>query len=206
MEALYVSINPDNIDTRKIEQILDVLNNGGVVIYPTDSVYGICCSMNHRNGIEKLCRIKKIDPDKAKLTLICDSFAMVSQYTKGIDNAHFRLLKRNTPGPFTFILRAASSLPSTLGKRKTIGFRIPENKIALALVTGFGNPLISLSLHNEEDDIQEFFSDPEEIYQRYFNQVDAIVDGGMGTLHTSGIIDLTNDQVEIIREGAKELL
>jgi tRNA threonylcarbamoyl adenosine modification protein (Sua5/YciO/YrdC/YwlC family) len=206
MEASLITINPDNIDQRKIQDVLHVINSSGVIVYPTDSVYGICCNMDDKKAIEKLCRIKKIDPDKAKLTLICDSFSMVSLYSKGLDTAHYRMLKRNTPGPFTFILKASSNLPASLGKRKTIGFRIPENKIAIALVSALGKPLVSLSLHNEDDDIQEYFSDPEEIFQRYHNQVDAIIDGGIGQLFTSGIIDISNDDVEILRPGIKDLI
>ncbi len=205
MEALYIAINSENIDKRKIQEVLQVLETSGVIVYPTDTVYGICCHMDDKKAIEKLCRIKKIDPEKAKLTLICDSFSMVSQYSKGLETANYRMLKRNTPGPFTFILKASNNLPLSLGKRKTIGFRIPKNKIAIAMVEALGKPLVSLSLHNEEDDIQEYFSDPEEIFQRYHNQVDAIVDGGMGQLITSGIIDLSNDHVEILRPGIKDL-
>jgi tRNA threonylcarbamoyl adenosine modification protein (Sua5/YciO/YrdC/YwlC family) len=206
MPANFLNINPNNIDERRILQVADVLKNNGVIIYPTDSVYALACDINSKAGIEKLCRIKKIHPEKALLTMICDNLAMLAAYTKSVDTATYRLLKRNTPGPFTFILKAAGNIPNTLGKRKTIGFRIPENKISLAIIQHLSYPLLSISLHNEEDDIQEYFSDPNEIFERYEHTVDLIIDGGTGNLTASGIVDLSDGDVEMIREGVRLLV
>jgi tRNA threonylcarbamoyl adenosine modification protein (Sua5/YciO/YrdC/YwlC family) len=203
MSAIFLEINQDNIDARKIQQIVQTLQDGGVIVYPTDSVYALACDMNQRQGIEKLCRIKNIQVEKALLSFVCNDLAMVSNYSRGIDTSIYRLLKRNTPGPFTFILKAGSSVPAVMGKRKTIGFRIPENKISTAIVEQLGYPLLSISLHNEDDDILEYFSDPREIYSRYESICDLIIDGGAGKLTASGLIDLSEGTVEIIREGEK---
>lgn len=201
--AEFLEINPHNIDHRIIQNVVSSLRHDAVMVYPTDSVYALGCSMISKNGFEKICQIKKINPDKALLSFVCSDMSMVSSYSRSLDTALFRLINRNIPGPFTFILKAGGNLPSFLSKRKKIGFRIPANPIAQAIVKALELPILSISLHNEEDDIQPFFSDPREIYSKFAGQVQIIIDGGIGSLDTTGLVDLSEGYADIIREGSK---
>lgn len=202
---MFIEISPDNPDQRKIDQVVSMLKDGAVVIYPTDTVYGIACDMMNKSAIEKLCRVRGIDPNKAMLSFICKDIQQVSEYTKPLDNSVFRLMKRNLPGPFTFILEANNTVPKLVaGRKKTIGVRIPDHIVAQKMVEGLGRPLLSISLKSE-DDIVEYYTNAFEIYEEYQHHVDAVVDGGVGTLDASTVVDCTGSNPSVIREGNKPL-
>lgn len=200
---MYLEIHPDNPDIRKIKQAADILRSGGIVIYPTDTVYGLGCDIMRQDAVENICRIKRLDPDKAMLTLICKDISQVAEYAWQIDNEVFRMLKKNLPGPFTFILRSGNAVPKLFKNRKrTIGIRIPDNKIALALVEEMGRPILSTSLKlDSEEDFDIYLTDPLDLREHYDNIADLIIDGGMGGNEPSTLVDCTNDGIEIIRQG-----
>lgn len=203
---MILRIHPEDPQERLIEQAVQVLRKGGVIIYPTDTVYGIGCDVNSKKAIEQICRIKNLNPKKAEFSVICKDISDVSNYTHQIGNATFKLMKRVLPGPYTFILKAGSELPSTFrASKKTIGIRIPESKIAVALVERLGNPIISTSLNKYEDDIREYYTNPELIHERYEKVVDAVIDAGEGGVMPSTVVNVVNDEVEIIREGAGDI-
>ena len=205
---MYLEINSDNPSERKIKQAVDVLRKGGVIIYPTDTVYGLGCDIYNTKAFEKICRLKGIKPKKANFSFICNDLSHLSTFTTPIDNYTFRLLKKALPGPFTFILKANNSVPKIFkANKKTVGIRVPDNNIAQALISGLGNPIISTSLKiNDEDDFMEYLTDPSEIYDQYEKLVDMVIDGGYGSLKASTVVDLTKNEPEIIRQGAGELL
>jgi tRNA threonylcarbamoyl adenosine modification protein (Sua5/YciO/YrdC/YwlC family) len=199
---MHLRINEENINTSDIHKIVDCLKNGGVIIYPTDTVYALGCSMNSTKGVEKLCRLKKVNPEKAKFSFVFNDLSHLSEYTSPFSTATFRIIKKALPGPYTFILEANHNIPKLLKqKRKTVGIRIPKNKICQEIIQVLGNPLLSGSLHDEDDDIVEYFSDPTIIHEQFENKVDMVVDGGHGNLYPSTIIDFSSDPPEIIREG-----
>jgi tRNA threonylcarbamoyl adenosine modification protein (Sua5/YciO/YrdC/YwlC family) len=200
---MYLEIHPTNPDARKIKQAADILRGGGIVIYPTDTVYGLGCDILSYDAVEKICKIKRLDPDKAMLTLICKDISQVSEYARQIDNEVFRMLKKNLPGPFTFILRSGNSVPKLFkNKKRTIGIRIPDNKIALALVEEMGRPILSTSLKlDSEEDFDLYLTDPLDLREQYENISDLIIDGGIGGNEPSTLVDCTNDNIEIIRQG-----
>ena len=184
----------------KLQQIADVLNAGGVVIYPTDTRYAIGCHALKERAVEQVCRLKAIDPKKNRLSVICYDLSTVSEYAK-MDNATFKLLKRHLPGPFTFVLEASSRLPKIFKGRKEVGIRIPDNAIAREIVQFLGAPLLSASLPCEEEDDWAFLTDPELIAERWEDKVDMIVDGGIGSTAVTTVIDCTGDAPVIIRQG-----
>jgi tRNA threonylcarbamoyl adenosine modification protein (Sua5/YciO/YrdC/YwlC family) len=200
-------INPDNILTNDIYKVVDILKNNGVIIYPTDSVYAIACSLHSPKGIEKLSKLKKTATEKLNLTLICSDLSHLSEFTKPIPNSVFRIMKKALPGPYTFILQASSEVPKLFlkEKKKTIGIRVPDNTICREIVKMLGCPLVSTSLHNEGDEIVEYFTEPDSINLQFSEMVDAIIDGGYGNIYTTTVIDCTNDEPEIIREGLGSL-
>ncbi len=200
---MYLEIHPTNPDIRKIKLAADILRGGGIVIYPTDTVYGLGCDILSYDAVEKICKIKRLDPDKAMLTLICKDISQVSEYAWQIDNEVFRMLKKNLPGPFTFILRSGNSVPKLFkNKKRTIGIRIPDNKIALALVEEMGRPILSTSLKlDSEEDFDLYLTDPLDLREQYENISDLIIDGGIGGNEPSTLVDCTNDGIEIIRQG-----
>lgn len=203
---MLLSIHPDNPQVRKIDQVVDILKNDGVIIYPTDTVYGLGCSIHSKKAIEQICRIKNLNPKKAEFSIICKDISEVSDYTYQLSNKTFKLLKRTLPGPYTYILRANNELPSTFrASKKTIGVRIPSNDISILLAERLGNPIISTSLNKFEDDIREYYTNPELIYERYQNTVDAVIDSGPGGLEPSTIINAETDDWEIIRQGKGEI-
>lgn len=205
LPGMLLKINSDNPSERKIGQLVDILRKGGVIIYPTDTVYGLGCDIENTKAVERICRLRGLKPEKARLSFICENISQVSQYTMPIDNHLFRLMKKNLPGPFTFVLRANSSLPKLLkNRKKTVGIRIPENNIAMAIVEQLGRPILSISLKSE-DEILEYFTDPEDIFEDFKKLVDVVVDGGVGGNTPSTIVDCTEGEAEIIREGAVEL-
>lgn len=203
---MIISINPENIDPRLIEQIVTRLKKGGVIIFPTDTVYAVGCDLYNKKALNELARFKDIKLSKANFSIICADLSSLSEYVKHIDRPTYKILNKNLPGPFTFILTATNQIPRLFdSNRKEIGIRIPDNKIILAIVQELGNPIVTTSLHNEEDDIQKYYIDPTVIYEEYDNKVDLIIDGGLGKLDASAIIDCTMGEPLIIREGTKEL-
>jgi len=202
---MLLSIRTQNPDQRKINQVVDALRSGGIIIYPTDTIYGLGCDIFNKKAIEKVCRLRKLDPKKANLTIICKDISQVALYAQHIDNASFKILKRNLPGPFTFILKSSRKLPKSFdNKRKTLGIRIPDNPIALRIIEELGNPILSISLKSD-DEILEYVTDPFEIYEEFEKLVDIVVDGGMGNNVPSTVVDLSQDSLEIIREGIGQL-
>ncbi len=204
---MLLRINPDNVLTNDIYRVVDVLKNNGVIIYPTDSVYAMACSLHSPKGIEKLSKLKKTTSDKLNLTLICSDLSHLSEYTKPIPNTIFRIMKKALPGPYTFILPASNEVPKLFlkEKKKTIGIRVPDNNICSEIVKMLGCPLVSASLHNENDEVVEYFTEPETIQLQFENIVDAIIDGGYGNIYTTTVIDCTEDEPVVIREGLGSL-
>ncbi|MEO1261552.1 MAG: L-threonylcarbamoyladenylate synthase [Bacteroidota bacterium] len=199
---MLLQIHPDDPAPRKIQQVVTALEKGGVVIYPTDTVYGLGCDISNRKAVEKICRIRKLDPAKARLTFICRDIAQIAEYAWQIDNQLFKLLKRNLPGPFTFILKSSNAVPKLLkNKKRTIGVRIPENKIAQHIVVALGRPLLSISLKNIDDDDDEYLTDPFDIHELFGKSVDFVIDGGMGGTIPSTLVDCTDGFFTVIREG-----
>jgi tRNA threonylcarbamoyl adenosine modification protein (Sua5/YciO/YrdC/YwlC family) len=198
---MLIRIYNENPNQKKIRQIADLLENGGIIIYPTDTVYAMGCSITARKAIEKIARFKGSNPDNPDLSLIFHDMSQLSEYTIIRDNTIFKLLKRNLPGPFTFIVKANSQIPKLfMGKKKTVGIRIPQNNIALELVKELGKPLITTSIH-DPDQVIEYTTDPELIYEKYCDFVDVVIDGGFGNNEASTIVDCTGDEITIVREG-----
>tara|TARA_B100000809_G_scaffold266708_1_gene330901 strand:+ start:500 stop:1117 length:618 start_codon:yes stop_codon:yes gene_type:complete len=198
---MLLVIHPDNPDKRKIDQVIKVLKKGGVIIYPTDTVYSMACDLNNRKAVERMAQIKGIKIEKANFSLICHDLSNISDYSVQFGNNIYKMMKRALPGPYTFILNANNSVPKLFkSKKKTIGIRVPDNNIAKMLVEELGNPLISTSVH-DEDEILEYITDPELIHEKYENILDLVIDGGYGKNEASTIIDCTGDEPEIIREG-----
>lgn len=199
---MVVSINPDNPQPRLIKQMVDILEEGGVIIYPTDTVYGIGCDITNKNAVERVAQIRGIDPQKAMFSFICEDISQVTDYSATINNDIFRVMKHNLPGPFTFILRSNNRTPKVLKNRKeTIGVRIIDNHIVAALVSGLGRPILTASVKHT-DEMMEYYTDPHEINEDYGKRVDAIIDGGLGGTEASTIIDCTGTEAVLQREGA----
>jgi len=200
-------INPDKVLTDDVYRVVDILKDNGVIIYPTDSVYAMACSLHSPKGIEKLAKLRKTTPEKLNLTLICSDLSHLSEYTKPISSVIFRIMKKALPGPYTFILPASSEVPKLFlkEKKKTVGLRVPDNNICKEIVKLLGCPLVSTSLHNADDEMVDYFTDPESIHMHYEEMVDAVIDGGHGNIIPTTIIDCTTDTPEIIREGLGDL-
>lgn len=202
MHVMLLQIHPQNPQQRSIEQASGILKSGGVIIYPTDTIYGLGCDIFQPKAVERICRIKNLDPKKAQLSFICRDLSHLSDYTKSIDTPLYRMLKGNLPGPFTFILPASKQVPKILkSKKDTIGLRVPDNKICMSLLDALGHPLLSTSLPGE---MIEEYTDPEYIYERFGNLVDAVIDGGSGGFVPSTVVDCTTDEWTVIREGLGE--
>jgi tRNA threonylcarbamoyl adenosine modification protein (Sua5/YciO/YrdC/YwlC family) len=198
---MLISIHPQNPAPRQIAQVVEILRKGGVIIYPTDTVYGIGCDIFNQKAVEKVARIKGVKPEKANFSFICHDLSHISDFSKHFDNRTFKLMKKYLPGPFTFILPANTNIPKLFkNKKKTIGIRIPDNNIPLEIVRELGNPLLTTSLH-DSDDFLDYITDPELIEEEYSNLVDAVIDGGYGNNVPSTILDCTNGDIEIIRQG-----
>jgi tRNA threonylcarbamoyl adenosine modification protein (Sua5/YciO/YrdC/YwlC family) len=205
---MIVEINPENIDQRLIDQAVSILKKGGIIIFPTDTVYSMGCDLNNKKALEKLAKMKDIKLKKANFSIICHDLSNLSDYVKQIDRPTFKLLKHNLPGPFTFILNANNSVAKIFeGSKKEIGIRIPDNSIILKIVETLGNPVATTSLHNEDDQLFDYFIDPYQIYERYDEEVELVIDGGTGKLDASTVVDCTaDDGYEIIRQGIGELI
>jgi tRNA threonylcarbamoyl adenosine modification protein (Sua5/YciO/YrdC/YwlC family) len=203
---MLIRLYEENIDQRKINQITDVLKNGGIIIYPTDTVYSIGCDIMNQKAVEKVAKIKGIQVEKSRFSFICHDLSHLSDYTRPIPNHIFKLMRRNLPGPFTFILEANNNVPRYFkGKKKTVGIRVPNNDIIREIVRELGNPIFSSSVH-DSDEILAYTTDPELIHEEWENQVDIVIDGGFGGNEVSTIVDCTNDEIVIIREGKGELI
>lgn len=202
---MLIRVYEDNPQEKAIEQIVGVLKKGGVIIYPTDTVYGIGCDINNPKAIERVCEIRGIKPEKANLSFICYDLTHISHYTRTFDTSVFRVLKKALPGPFTFIFNANQQVPKLLSsKKKTVGIRVPDNNIAREIVKTLENPIVSASIH-DEDELMEYSTDPELIYEKYGELVDLVIDGGYGGLTASTVVDLTQGEFEVIREGKGDL-
>jgi tRNA threonylcarbamoyl adenosine modification protein (Sua5/YciO/YrdC/YwlC family) len=201
MSAEFLSIHPIDPEPRKIAQVVEVLKKGGVIIYPTDTIYGIGCDLINRRAVERLCTITKVKPQKLNLSFICNDLSHISEYVKRLDTPEFKVLKKLLPGAFTFIFESNSNVPKILNvNKKTVGIRIPNHPIPLALVRELNNPLITSSI-KDDDVIKEYTTDPEEIYEDFKHQVDLVIDGGPGGNIPSTIVDFTSGQPEVIRQG-----
>ena len=202
---MLIKIYPENPNPKAIDQVVEVLKKGGLIIYPTDTVYGLGCDITNQKAIEKICRIRGIKPDKANFSFICSDLRHISDYIKPIDTATFRLLKKALPGPFTFILNANNNVPKLLSSnKKTVGIRVPDNNIAREIVRELGNPILSTSIR-DDDEVIEYSTDPELIHEKYEDTVDLIVDGGYGDNEASTVVDCTSGDFEVIREGKGNL-
>ena len=199
---MFIEINPYYIDDRIIKQAVEILRNGGVIIFPTDTVYALGCDLMNKKGLQELARLKGVKLNKVNFSIICSDLSNLSEYVKQIDRPTFKLLKHNLPGPFTFILPASNEIPRLFDtNKKEIGIRIPNNEITLAIVKALGNPIATTSLHNPDDEIQDYYADPVAIYEHYEDTVDMIIDGGFGHLEGSTGVDCTQGGFEIIRQG-----
>lgn len=199
---MLLQIHPKDPQERLIKQVVEVLRKGGIIIYPTDTIYGLGCDIYQTKAIEQICRIKQIDPKKAQLSFVCSDLSHLSDFARQISNPTYRMLKEHLPGPYTFILPASKQVPKILqSKKDTIGLRVPDNKIALALVKELGHPILSTSLPGE---FVEDYTDPELIYEKNKNLVDIVIDGGIGRSVPSTIINCVDDSFEIVRMGAGE--
>ncbi|APY09510.1 threonylcarbamoyl-AMP synthase [Winogradskyella sp. J14-2] len=202
--AEFIKIYPENPNPRAIQKVVEVLKRGGLVIYPTDTVYGLGCDITNIKALERIAQIKGVKLEKSNFSFVCEDLSNLSDYVKQIDTATFKILKRALPGPYTFILPGSKSLPNPFKKRKTVGIRVPDNSIALALVSTLANPIVSTSIR-DEDDIIEYTTDPELILEKWDNLVDIVIDGGYGGNEASTIIDLSEDTPKIVREGKGSL-
>ena len=196
---MLISIHPTNPQPRQLAIIKDCLESGGIIAYPTDTIYGLGCDIFHPEAVAKICAIKKVNPEKAQLSFICSDLSHLSNYAKSINNSLFRILKSTLPGPFTFVLPASKEVPKILqNKKKTIGLRIPDNKIALAIIETLGHPILSASFPGENI---EDYTDPEIIQEHWGKQIDIVVDGGIGGIIPSTVVDCTTVEYIILRQG-----
>lgn len=195
-----VKIFEENPNEQQIDKVVAVLKKGGLIIYPTDTVYGIGCDITNAKAMERVARIKGVKLEKANFSFICYDLSNLSEYVKQIDTPTYKILKKALPGPYTFVLPGNNNLPKSFKNKKTVGIRIPDNTIIRELVKKLGNPIMSTSIY-DEDDLIEYTTDPELIFEKWEKKVDIVIDGGYGGNIPSTVIDLSNDEVEIIREG-----
>ncbi len=202
--AEFIRIYEENPNQKAVQKVVDVLRKGGLVIYPTDTVYGLGCDITKTKALERIARIKGIKLDKAKWSFLCADLSNLSDYVRQIDTSTFKILKRALPGPYTFILPGNNNLPKVFKKKKTVGIRVPDNAICKAMVETLGNPIVSTSIH-DEDELLEYTTDPELIYEKWANLVDVVIDGGYGGNIASTIVDLSNQEPIVLREGKGDL-
>lgn len=200
----FLKIYPENPNEAAIKKVVEVLKNGGLIIYPTDTVYGLGCDITNTKALERIAKIKGIKLEKANFSFVCHDLSHISDYTKQFDTATFKILKRALPGPYTFILNGNNNLPKEFKKKTTVGIRVPNNNIALEIVKQLGNPIVSTSIH-DEDEVLEYSTDPELIFEKWQSKVDMVIDGGYGDNVGSTIIDLTGNEPIVIREGKGSL-
>ena len=203
---MLTKIYPENPNYKEIEKVIEIQQRGGIIIYPTDSVYGMGCDMHNRKAVEKIAKLKGIKLEKAQFSIIYHSLSQLSEYTRPISNTVFKLMKKNLPGPFTFILNANNKVPELFqSNKRTIGIRIPNNPIVLEIVQEFGSPLLTTSVH-DDDEIIEYTTDPELIHEKYKDSIDLVIDGGYGHNEPSTVVDCTGDEPIITRQGIGELI
>jgi len=196
---VLISIHPHDPQQRLIRQVAECLKAGGIIIYPTDTIYGLGCDINQHKSIDRICKIKNIDPQKAQLSFICRDLSHLSDYTKSIDTPMYRMLKSYLPGPYTFILPASKQVPKILqSKKSTVGLRVPDNNICRHILDELGNPILSASLPG---DMVEEYTDPEVMYEKFGDKVDFVIDGGIGSMEPSTVVDCTTNDWHIIRQG-----
>lgn len=206
MAAELLSIHPVNPEPRKINRVVDFLKNGGIIVYPTDTIYGIGCDLLNRRAVERLCHITEVKPQKLNLSFICNDLSHISHYVKRLETSQFKVLKKLLPGPFTFIFESSNNVPKILDvNKKTVGIRIPDHAIPLAIVRQLTNPLITSSI-KDDDEIKEYTTDPEEIYEDFKHRVDLVIDGGAGGNVPSTVVDFTLGEPEITRQGLGEFV
>jgi tRNA threonylcarbamoyl adenosine modification protein (Sua5/YciO/YrdC/YwlC family) len=202
--AQFIKIYPENPNEKEIAKVVKVLRDGGLVIYPTDTVYGLGCDITNTKALERIAKIKGIKLEKANFSFICSDLSNISDYIKQIDTPTFKILKRALPGPYTFILPGNNNLPKEFKKKTTVGIRVPDNSIAIEIVKQLGNPIVSTSIH-DDDEVIEYTTDPELIFEKWQNLVDLVIDGGYGDNYASTIIDLSDGEPIVIREGKGSL-
>jgi len=198
--AELIKLYNENPNPREVEKVVDCLRGGGLVIYPTDTVYGLGCDITNNRALERVAKIKGVKLAKANFSFICSDLSNLSDYVKQIDNSTFKLLKRTLPGPYTYILPGSNNLPTVFKKKKTVGIRVPDNTICKTIVESLGNPIVSTSIH-DEDEVIEYTTDPELILEKWDHKVDMVIDGGYGDNVASTVIDLTSGEPVLIREG-----
>jgi tRNA threonylcarbamoyl adenosine modification protein (Sua5/YciO/YrdC/YwlC family) len=198
--AQFIKIYPENPNEKEIAKVVRILQDGGIIIYPTDTVYGLGCDITNSRALERIAKIKGIKLEKANFSFVCSDLSNLSDYVKQIDTATFKILKRSLPGPYTFILPGNNKLPKEFKKKNTVGIRVPDNNIALEIVRQLGNPIVSTSIY-DEDEVIEYSTDPELIFEKWQNLVDAVIDGGYGDNVASTVIDLSGPEPVLVREG-----
>jgi len=202
---MLLNIHPDTPQQRHIHSVVECLRKGGVIIYPTDTVYAFGCDIQNKNAVEKICQLRGIKPEKANFSIVCNDLSQLSKYARHVDNSVFRIMKKALPGPYTFILEASSDVPKIFkANKKTIGIRVPNNNICMAITEALGNPIVSASL-KAEDEITEYITDPELIFEKYSKKVDIVINGGFGHNVASTVFDCSNGTPELIREGIGSL-
>lgn len=201
---MFIKLYEENPNQKEIDKIVKVLQDGGLIIYPTDTVYAIGCDALNVRAVEQICKMKGINPEKSNLAIICYDLSNISEYAR-VDNSTFKIMKKNLPGAFTFILNTTSSLPKIYKNRKTVGIRVPDNNIIRELVRSLGNPILTTSV-KDEDEVIEYTTDPELIYEKYHDLVDIVIDGGYGGIEASTVVDCTGNEPEITRQGKGELI
>jgi len=203
-KIMLIQVHPEDPQPRLVKQIAECLKDGGVIIYPTDTIYGLGCDISQHKAVDRICKIKDVDPQKAQLSFICRDLSHLSDYTKSIDTPLYRMLKRYLPGPYTFILPASKQVPKIVqSKKSTIGLRVPDNIICRHILDALGNPILSASLPGE---MVEEYTDPEVMYEKFGDTVDFVIDGGIGSMIPSTIVDCTTDEWTIIRQGQGEIV
>lgn len=202
--AQFIKIYPENPNQKEIDRVVKVLQDGGLIIYPTDTVYGLGCDITNTKALEKIAKIKGVKLEKANFSFICSDLSNISDYIKQIDTSTFKILKRALPGPYTFILPGNNNLPKEFKKKTTVGIRVPDNNIVIDIVKKLGNPIVSTSIY-DEDELLEYTTDPELIFEKWQNIVDLVIDGGYGDNFASTVIDLSGHEPEVIREGKGSL-
>ncbi len=202
--AQLIKIYEENPNPKEIQKVVKTLKDGGLIIYPSDTVYALGCDITNKSALERIAQIKGVKLEKANLSFICEDLSNLSDYVKQIDTSTFKLLKRALPGPYTFILPSNNNLPSAFKKKKEVGIRVPDHSVARAIVRALGNPIVSTSI-KDEDEVIEYTTDPELIFEKWGNLVDIVIDGGYGGNIASTVIDLTGDEPILVREGKGDL-
>lgn len=202
---MFLKIHPENPHSRNLDRVVECLQKGGVIICPTDTIYGIGCDINNHDAVERVCRIKGIRPEESNFSFICYDFSHLSDFTKQIDNNVFKVMRKALPGPFTFVLKSNNNVPKLFkSKKKTVGIRIPDNSICRAIVKQLGNPIVSTSIHSD-DKITGYITDPEIMNEKYSKLVDIVIDGGMGKNRHSTVVDCSDGKINVIRQGLGDI-